>query len=227
MQRNILTILFLALGSISALAQDNTTDSYIEVAGSARLLVVPDIITYTVMIEEYNEDRKLVTLDEIERRFLKVVAEAGIAKEKINVSSISSSAFTARRKRKSFARKTYNITFQDQVELLNFTERIENTDVRNQYISNLGHSNIGELRLEVKKMALKAARHKAVELLSVVDSAPGKVLLIREVAPKDFGFSFRENMVMRQKEEDILGQYEIGFKEIEISFEIFARFAIQ
>lgn len=229
MYRLLISSVFLVLTSFATVAQNNETDPYIEVTGSAEMEVTPDIIIYTVILREYEKDRKLTTLKDIETRFLKAVNASGIEKKNINISDVSAGAFGSKRKRKAFASKTYNLTFSDPVGLLSFTDRLENLDIDNQRISKLTHSKLITFRLDVKKQALLAAKNKAEALLSVVDSQLGKALLIREISnsPSNFSnISMRSNRAYSYKAEDDISNNDIGFKKIKLRFEIMARFQI-
>lgn len=226
MYKTLISSLLLSLLVVTATAQNNETDPYIEVNGSAEMEVIPDIIVYTVMLREYEKDRKLTTLEAIEGRFLQAVNQSGIEKENINISDISAGAFGSKRKRKAFASKTYNLTFKSPVKLLAFTDRLENLDIESQRISKLTHSKLTEFRLDVKKQALLAARNKAEALLSVVDSKLGKALLIREIQGGFYDARLsNSNIAYRAKESSLINS-EIGFKPIKLRFEIMSRFQI-
>jgi uncharacterized protein YggE len=229
MYRFIIHSLFIALISTTLTAQNNETDPYIEVTGSSEMSVIPDIIIYTVELQEYEKDRKIVPMDKIEAKFLEAVNQSGIEPENINVSDISSYAFKAKRKRKAYANKTYNLTFSNPQKLVGFIDRLENLDIKKQFISRLDHSEMTRFRLDIKKGAMAAARDKARALLSVVDTELGKPLIIREINSFN-NFSPRNtssNAVYRSKAEVSKLIDDIEFKPIKIRFEIFARFAIQ
>jgi uncharacterized protein YggE len=227
MQRNILTILFLALGSISVLAQDNPTDSYIEVTGSAEISVIPNIIIYTVELEEYEKDRKIVPMDQIESNFLKAVATSNIDQKNINVSDISSVSLGLKRKRTAYAFKTYNLTFSNPAKLLSFTARLEDLDIKRQFISRLDHTDMAKFRIDTKKSALAAAKTKAEQLLSVVDSKLGKPLIIEEIDPSVAYYRRNPSSNVGYLPESLELLDDIDFKPLKIRFEIKARFAIQ
>lgn len=225
MYKAIISSLLLCVLVKAPLAQDQETDPYIEVTGSAEMEVTPDVIVYTVVLREYERDRKLVSIEDIEGGFLVAVNASGIKEENIRISDISASAFNTKRKRKAFASKTYELTFGTPKELRAFTDRLENLDIQHQRISKVTHSQLSEFRLEVKKQALLAAKNKAKALLSVVESKLGKPLLIREIS--DIPFNPSTIYANRSfKMEEAINSDEIGFKQIKLRFEIQARFRI-
>lgn len=226
MYKTLFSSLLLSLLVTTVVAQNNETDPYIEVNGSAEMEITPDVIVYTVVLREYEKDRKLVTLKDIESRFLKAVNASEIEKENIKISNVSAGAFGSKRKRKAFASKTYNLTFENPVELLGFTDRLENLDIQNQYISKLTHSRLPEFRLDVKKKALLAAKTKAEALLSVVDSRLGKALFIRESSQSPFDMRTLSSNRSYKMDEETITSDDIGFKQIKLRFEIMARFRI-
>lgn len=225
MYKTLISSLLLSLLVVTATAQNNETDPYIEVNGSAEMQITPDIIIYTVVLREYEKDRKLVTLAEIEASFLIAVNGSSIKKENIKITDVSASTFGSKRKRKAFASKTYNLTFKNPIELQAFTDLLENIDIESQSISKVTHSRLPELRLNVKKQALLAARNKAEALLSVVDSKLGKPLFIKELSEGSYSPRNRGANSISSGDLDLL-MNGIGFKQIKLRFEIMARFKI-
>lgn len=225
MYKAIIITLLLCIPAVTAVAQNNETDPYIEVNGSAEMEITPDIIVYSVLLREYEKDRKIVALSEIEAGFLVAVNASGIEKENIKITDVSASAFGSKRKRKAFASKTYNLTFKNPAELRTFTDRLENLDIESQRISKLTHSRLPELRLDVKKQAMLAAKNKAQALLGVVDSKLGKALLITEVPEDNYSNIMSSNAVYKLVGSGI-NMDDIGFKQIKLRFEIMARFRI-
>ena len=231
-QTKYLYSLLLALFILQTSVAQETQQRYIDVLGSAEMEVTPDIIKLSITLLEYELDRKLVTLTEIEEGFLKAVDGAEVPDDKIVVTRVSSNAYNTKRKRKAFASKTYELTFSDQKGLLNFTRRLKNADISNMYISHLSHTKLTDYRLEVKKEALLAARNKAKALVEVVDAQLGEVLTINEndqFSPqyKPTYLTMSNTAMSPQRMASDTGADEIGFKKIMLRFEISARFAIQ
>lgn len=225
MYKALIFSLLLSLPVTTAIAQNNETDPYIEVNGSAEMDVTPDIIVYSVVLREYEKDRKIVSLEEIEGGFLIAVNASGIKKENIKITNVSAAALGTKRKRKAFASKTYNLTFTDPAGLKDFTDRLDNLDIESQSISKVTHSRLPEFRLELKKTALLAAKNKAEALLSVVDSKLGKPLLIRELAGGNYSRRNISSNTISNDDLDVLLNG-IGFRPIKLRFEIMARFRI-
>lgn len=224
----LLVALFLINTGLAQTAQDR----YIDVNGSAEMEVTPDIIKLSVTLTEYENERRVVSLNEIEAGFLKAVDESEIPQDKIAVTRVASNAYNTKRKRKAFASKTYELTFSDQKGLLNFTKRLKNTDIANLYISHLNHTNMAELRLLVKKEALLAAKVKAKVLVEAVDAKLGQILSINEGysfgrpwTPQNNAYS--NTMLRMEADTRSLEADDIGFKKIKLRYEVSARFMIE
>lgn len=221
--------LLLALAMTTASAQ-STAPRSIKVNGSAETEVTPDIIVLSVRLTEYEENKDLVSLETIDKAFLKAVKASGLEDDQIVVSRVSSNAYNTKRKRKAFASKTYELTFSDQKGLLNLTGRLKNADIDYMYITKLSHTKMADLRLEVKMQALKAAKLKAEKLLSVVDAELGDILHIDEASQQD-GYNplYRvSNMAFESAQApDELSADDIGFKKIKLRYEIVAEFEIR
>lgn len=205
---------------------------YIDVTGSAELMVTPDIIKLSVTLREYEQNKKLIDLRQIESGFLKAVKGSGMPEEMVAVTQVSSNAYNTKRKRKAFASKTYELTFKDHKGLLDFTARLKNADIAHMYISQLHHSRMDELRLNVKTEALKAAKTKAKALVEAVDASLGPVLTIQEGGNDYYwrpSYNSLSNTTMRMKQEDTeaMEADDIGFKKIKLRYEVSARFGIE
>jgi len=232
-QTKYLYTLFLAILITQAGFAQNEASRFIDVNGEAETEITPNIIKLSIKLTEYEKDRKVVSMDEIEGGFLKALDGSGLAEDKIVVTQVSSNAFNTKRRRKAFASKSYELTFSDQKELLNFTKRLKNTDIDYMYISQLSHTDIEQHKLKVKIRALKLAEAKAKALLEAVGSELGKVVYIKEPgtymeAPQMEKARAGNMRMMSNTQADFsIAADDIGFKKIKIRFEINARFAIQ
>ena len=72
-------LLLAIFAASTAFAQiDNNTGRYIDVTGSAELMVTPDIIKLSVTLREYEENKRLIDLKQIESGFIKAVKGSGL-----------------------------------------------------------------------------------------------------------------------------------------------------
>ena len=205
---------------------------YIEVTGSAETEITPDIIKLTLDLREYEKNKRLVSLKEIEAGLFRAIEGSGLSEDQVVVTKAASSAYSTRRKRKAFASKSYEITFSDQKGLLNFTSRLKNTDISYMHISYLGHSKMSEYRLKVKTEAVVAARKKATAMVEAAGASLGHPLTITEYnfgdspyAPYNAGLS---NSMLRVQQDSVGTEADdIGFKKIKLRYQVNTRFAIE
>ena len=226
------TLLLAFFIASTAFAQiDSNPGRYIDVTGSAELMVTPDIIKLSVTLREYEENKRLIDLKQIELGFLKAVKGSGLPEEMVAVTQVSSNAYNTKKKRKAFASKTYELTFRDHKGLLDFTSRLKNADIAYMHISQLHHTRMDELRLKVKKEALVAAKTKAKALVEAVNADLGPILTIHEGNNNYFwrsNYNSLSNTTMRMEQDtESLEADDIGFKKIKLRYEINARFGIE
>lgn len=217
---------------IAHLAVAQTEERHIAVTGSSEMELSPNIIVLSITLGEYDKMGRKVELEDIERRFLQIVTDQKIEEDKIVVSRISSYAYRYRRNNNTHATKTYDITFNSHGGLTDFTSRLWADDIQYMYINKLSHTDVQKYRLEVKKDALKAARDKAEELLSVYEAELGEVISIQERSDSNnTWWSNRDvfsNTVSRGPSGgDSITPDEIGFRKIKLRYEMDVKFQIR
>ena len=100
--RNLLAILFIALFSLSATAQQVDLRKKITVSGNAETEVTPDIIYINISLKEYLKDgnsKKKVEIETLEKQLQSAVLGAGIPKENFTINNISSYNYTIEKKK--------------------------------------------------------------------------------------------------------------------------------
>lgn len=162
--------LVLYLSSCNNRNSKEETPRKIEVTGSADMELVPDQIYVTFSLREYLVTGKhKMKLDEIKKAFLEKCKAAGIADSSISVAGVSGSEqynyywwWWGRKRDPDFMNSvSYTIVVSSTDRLDQLVPTLDEKAVENFYISKTEHSRIEELRREVKKRALVAARDKA------------------------------------------------------------------
>jgi hypothetical protein len=188
-------ILFILAASLSTLlfscsASDKPeTPKKIEVTGSAEMEFVPDEIFMTFTLKEYlDASRKKVKLETIKTDFLVLCKTAGIPDSNISISSYSGNErwdywwYYKRRKDPDFMSSiSYTIKVSSPEYLDKIVNDLNENAVENFNIAKTSHSNIEQLRKEVKTKALKAAKYKAEYLAESIGEEIGEALLIQEI----------------------------------------------
>lgn len=177
--------LFHLQGATEVEAQTNDTDKrYIEVTGSAEMLVVPDEIYLNITLVEFMKDNKTkVSIKDLEAQLYKTLKKAGLPTDALKVSTMSANLqlYKKRKDKEVFARKTYQLHTSELDKMDPFLDELSNTDITNLYVEKLDNTNMKDYRLQVKLDAVKAAKVKATALLGSIDEKLGQVLTIIEI----------------------------------------------
>lgn len=231
--RRVLLFAFFSIFVLGLKAQDpyasfaNTRK--IEVSGSAEMDIIPDEIYYTISLKEYKADKK-VEIETLEKQLVKSVADAGIAKENLQIEDIQGYRPGDPKKRNNdfFASKQYVLKLNNLYKINEIMDGIDSKGVQYTNISKYSHSKIEQFRKEIKIMAVKAAKEKATYLLASINEQVGEVLQIQETGdfyPQPYESRMRSNMAMEKSAD--AGSPEIGFQEIKLRYEVRATFKIK
>jgi uncharacterized protein YggE len=176
---------------ISCNGRDNKTElpKKIEVTGSAEMEFVPNEIYMTFTLKEYlNTSKKKVKLENIKTEFLTLCKEAGIADSNVSISSYTGNEswdYYWYRRHKSepdfMGTISYIIKVSSPDELDKIVENLNENAIENFNINKTSHSDIEQLRKEVKTKALIASKAKADYLAKSIGEELGEALLIKEV----------------------------------------------
>ena len=220
--------------SISAIgfAQTNA-DRIIEVKGSAEMEVEPDEITFNIGIEEYwkeeFEKRKefkdyktKIPLAEIEDALIKDLRKVGIPKDDIVVKNMGN--YWRHRGKEFLYSKQFQVKITDLSKVNELTKIVDSKGIKYMNIGKLNHSNMDELKKQVKINALKAAQKKASYLLESIGEELGEVFSISELSDS-YNRPMYANTMMRAAD---AGQESISqVQNIKLSYQVTAKFRIK
>lgn len=182
--------LFFLLLSFALSAQHNENIRYIEVKGSAEREIEPDKMTLYIGIQEYWEEefekrkdpkdyRTKVPLEKIEDSVLKSLYKAGISKDDIRVGNVGN---YWREQGKDFLfSKQLQIEITDFGKVNQLMSTLDSKGIRNMSIGNYDHSDIDNIKKQVKAEALEDARNKAEFLTGSIGEELGEILAISEL----------------------------------------------
>lgn len=172
----------------------------IEVIGSAEMEVVPNEIYMTFTLKEYlNATKNKVKLESIKADFLLQCKTAGVIDSNISISSYTGNErwdyyWYKRRKKEpdfmssiSYAVKVSSVDILDKI-----VDGLNENSIENFYISKTSHSDIEQLRQEVKTNALVASKDKANELAKSIGEELGETLVIQEIDDNYRGYYSNE-----------------------------------
>jgi len=185
----------MAMLSSSLFAQNTQPGCYpypktISVNGSAEMEVIPDEIYVQVDLREYKKRGEDKTeLEKIKADFLASCKAVGIADSNISVASYDgyNMANLWRRRKKDpelLSSIAYQVKFTNTKLIDDLVARLDDEATNNFSIIRTSHSKITEYRKQLKIMAVKAAREKAVYLSESVNEQVGQAITI--VEPEEY-----------------------------------------
>ena len=225
--------LLIAANITTAQNQTNILESspYIQVSGEAEKEVTPDEIYLQFTLQERYDGKSKVQLDDLEKELKQLLRKNNFNMENLTLADANADYITIKRKKKDvLASKDFEVKVATTGELTNIWNILDEVQAQNAYVSRVDHSQMEELKKEVKIMAVKNAKEKATYLLNAVDEKVGRVLYILEQTSYIQPY-VRKNQVMSslsmmdmEREETLP---EISFQKITLSYTVSARFAIE
>lgn len=178
-----LALLFVFLSSFG-LAQNNPSQKYIEVTGSAEMTLQPDEIVLEIILTEYKDSQKKIKLNEVENDFYEILRKNKIDTEKLNLESTNNEWYWHwywYGQYDRYVTRTINLKLDSKTNYLKLSEDLKFKGIQSIRIIKTTNSDIQRLRKEVKKEAIRAAKEKASYLLESVDEKIGGLLTVEEL----------------------------------------------
>jgi uncharacterized protein YggE len=233
--KHLLTFAFVALFSISAMAQQADLRKKITVSGSAETEVTPDIIYISISLKEYLKDgnsKKKVEITALETQLYDAIQRAGIAKENLTINNLSSyNSIVDKKKDPDYlASKQYRLKVTDLNKWNAIVGAIDPKGIAYTNIDSYDYSKIEALKKDLKIKALQAAKEKAAYLVEALGNKLGSVIDIQEINNEIFPQPvYRASMMMAKTADayDAAPAPEIDFKKIKLSYTMNTVFEIQ
>lgn len=224
--KKLLTLAFVALFSLSALAQQVDLRKKITVSGSAETEVTPDIIYIAISLKEYlkdNNSKKKVEITTLENQLYSAIQKAGIDKENLTINNLSSYSWATEKKKNPdfLASKQYRLKVSDLNKFNDIIGAVDPKGVASTNIESYDYSKIESLKKELKIKALQAAKAKAVYLVEALGDKLGSVIDIQEVNNEQYPQPvYRNVMMMKAESADAMAgnAAEIDFKKIKLNY---------
>lgn len=237
--RKIIFIVFtvLTLNSFSQTGEKNFIDqNYIEVTGKAEMEIVPNEIYLKIIVDQKDLKGKQ-ELQEVEKSMIEKLSEIGIDISKQLAIRDMASNF------QKYWLKGSEINSVKEYQLMVESAKIAGQVIRelgllglsNISIDKIEHSEIQKFRTEVKIMAVKAAKEKAILLTNAIDQNIGKAIYIQEMNNQVYNalqgrVAGLSNIVVTgygYSDKSKMEQPEIEFEKIKLEYSILARFEIK
>jgi hypothetical protein len=211
---------FLLFSFLPCSAQTIDNTPYIEAIGYAQMEVVPNQINMQITLKEYYDGIYKITIAEQELKMKNMLKIVGVDMSKISLEEENTEYVTVSKKNKEvIAEKTYHLVLSSTSMFTNTFQVLNDLKITDARVVSVSHSQINNLRQEVKILALQDAKAKANALVSAIGNNLGKPLIIKENESELYPEEINEDIM-----ED---EYVLEFKKIKIQNSIYTRFAIE
>ena len=225
--KKLMTLAFVALFSVSALAQQVDLRRKINVSGSAETEVTPDIIYISISLKEYlkdNNSKKKVDITALENQLYAAVQKAGLDKENLMINNLSSFSWATEKKKNPdfLASKQYRLKVSDLNKFNDIIGAVDPKGIASTNIESYDYSKITSLKKELKIQALQAAKAKATYLVEALGDKLGSAIDIQEIENQVYPQAMyrTSNMMMKAESADMAGAAapDIDFKKIKLNY---------
>ena len=203
---------------------------YIEVNGVAKMEIVPDQIYVSIVVKERSESRGKTDIERLENDMKGALKRAGIDIKNLSLLD-AESGFTkiTRKKQDVLTSKTYQLVVSDAATLSKVVDELGKIDIQDLDITKVSHSNIENLRKEVRVQAMKAAKVKADYMLEAIGEKAGSPTLVvenawMEEAPRG-DLRYKEANTLMSVASNSQDE-ELSFSKITLQASVQVRFAI-
>ncbi|QPH41606.1 SIMPL domain-containing protein [Pedobacter endophyticus] len=227
--KKLTAILFIAfLGLSTAMAQQADLRRKINVSGTSETEVTPDIIYISISLKEYLNGKNKVEITDLEKQLFAAVQKAGIAKENLTISNLSSWNYATEKKKNPdfLASKQYRLKVSDLNKFNAIIEAIDAKGIASTNIESYDYSKIESLKKELKIKALLAAKEKAAYMVEALGDKLGSVIEIQDGGDNIVQPVYR-NYMMKSAMAEADTAPEIDFKKIKLNFTVNAVFEIK
>ena len=232
MKIKLLLYLCLILIGSSITAQES---KFIEVTGSAEMLIEPDEFIFIIEIEEYLEDefdedkdfkhyKNKVNINEIEEQIFRDLDDLGIKSENITTTQVGN--YWRSTSNGFLVSKKLELSLTDFKQMNKIINILDRRGIVYMRIGELKNKNLVKFRKEVKKQALLAAKEKAKYLLETIDKKLGDIISITEKSSNNYfwGPSIATSNTIMNSSNNPETEND---KKIKLRFEIEAKFEIE
>jgi len=206
----------------------------IEVTGTARMDIMPDEIYVFINLRERADGKDKISVEEQDKQLKKGLMDLAIDLENLTLSDSESDYVRISWRRKEvITTKSYSLKLATAKEVSEVFKKLDEIKIHDAYISRTEHSQIVELRKQLRIDAIKAAKEKADYLLNAIGEEAGHALEIRENQDNYYGNRYMLNNIQTMSESNFGAERdeelipEIGFKKIRLEASIYVKFEIK
>jgi len=230
--KKLILALTASLSVLLAIAQvpDNTIKQRtINVNGSAQLEITPDEIYVQIELREYtkkNGDK--VGIETIRNQFLAAAKSMGISDSDVVVQGYSgwdgNYWWYQKNKKKNPDMKAginYEVKVKTVDEMDQLVDKLDDEATQNFSISRVWHSNMDDIKKQLKIQAVKAAKDKATYLAEAIGEHVGQALTINDPNENSpYPQPFYANKMMTAQAADEAAPMNVDFKKMKLQFDV-------
>jgi uncharacterized protein len=215
---------------------DKATDQrpFIEVTGTATKEVVPDKIFISITLSDKVVDNEKYSIQSQEDKLKKALTKINIDLAHLVLTDASSEITTYKKRETGFkVSRKYVLEVKNSTEVSNVFKELYAINIKESYIARTEHSQIDELRKEVRIAAVKAAKDKAEYLLAAIGEKIDKPLEVREeVESHNYlsnNVSFNTSVTGENTHLNTMddGEDDLPFQTFTIKFSYYIKYAIK
>ncbi len=175
-----LLVLFLLVYQ-SASAQEQ--EAYIEVTGKAVQEIVPDELYLSIEIIEVQDGKNEKTIESQEAQLKEILAELNIPLKKLRVTGSNSHLRSSGwfQSDETHIYKEYELLLSTAETMQAVIEKLAAIEILEVRLVRISHSQLPELKEQLRVEAIKDAKAKADYLLNALGSKTGAPLIVREL----------------------------------------------
>ena len=205
--------------------------SYVEVTGYAERNVTPDTFYLNIVITEKDSKGKQ-SVENQQHDMTAALRKLGIDTEnQLTVVNMTSEYF---KKSNSLATAQYRLKLGSAAEVRNVYAALGELGISNVSIRSVSHSNIKEIREEVRIEAMRNAKSRAASLAEAIEQNAGECFYIRdwsndgtdEITVAGYG-AMRKAALFDNAEAEIASDEPLEFKPVKISHRVDAKFILR
>jgi uncharacterized protein YggE len=199
----------------------------IEVVGTATKEIRPDIIILSIALSEKDNNGKQYTIEQQDVNLRKILASLDIPSSELLLSDISSQLITFKAKEQSARRtKEYSLELQKAEQVSALLQGLAEAGIKEVAVTKVDHTKIDSLTKEVRILAIRAAKEKAIYLTQAIRASIGNALQIREIGQEMIYSPFSEIASNVSTRESSPETEKVDFRYLKISSSIFVKFAL-
>ncbi len=219
-----------AVLTLPALAQQQEAfPSYIQVTGRSEMEVAPNEFYLAITLDEKDSKGK-ISVETQQRQMIDVLRRLGIDVDKqLKVADLSSEFF---KRRNAVATASYQLQLSSAAQVSRVYEALDGLGISNISIQRVSHSQLEELKQQVRVEAIRDAKHNAQTLAQAIGQQIGKCFYIfdsnNDVLPAFYnGAILMRSMAQADTAEGAAGEQPLDFKTLKLQYYVQAKFVLE